>query len=87
MKGLSQLMRQAQEMQANHDAGRLIYTKSGMPRYKRYLDEMPGTPVTSVWTDIPPTQPTFRGSDFWINVYLWRYLKADPVHFRAFHVD
>jgi SAM-dependent methyltransferase len=41
-------------MQANHDAGRLVYTSSGMPRYKRYLDEMPGTPVTSVWTDIPP---------------------------------
>lgn len=43
-----------EKMQANHDAGRLVYTKSGMPRYKRYLDEMPGTPVTSVWTDIPP---------------------------------
>lgn len=42
------------KMQAFHDAGRLIYTKNGMPRYKRYLDEMPGTPVTSVWTDIPP---------------------------------
>jgi DNA modification methylase len=42
------------KMQANHDAGRLVYTKSGMPRYKRYLDEMPGTPVTSIWTDIPP---------------------------------
>ena len=41
-------------MQAHHDAGRLVYTKSGMPRYKRYLDEMHGTPVTSVWTDIPP---------------------------------
>jgi len=43
-----------ERMQANHDAGRLVYTKSGMPRYKRYLDEMPGTPITSVWTDIPP---------------------------------
>lgn len=43
-----------EKMQANHDAGRLVYTKSGMPRYKRYLDEMPGTPVTSIWTDIPP---------------------------------
>jgi len=41
-------------MQAMHDAGRLIYTSSGMPRFKRYLDEMKGTPVTSVWTDIPP---------------------------------
>lgn len=43
-----------EKMQAYHYAGRLVYTKSGMPRYKRYLDEMPGTPVTSVWTDIPP---------------------------------
>ena len=43
-----------EKMQAHHDAGRLVYTKSGMPRYKRYLDEMPGSPVTSVWTDIPP---------------------------------
>ena len=34
--------------------GRLVYTKSGSPRYKRYLDEMPGTPITDVWTDIPP---------------------------------
>ena len=43
-----------EKMQAYHDAGRLVYTRSGMPRYKRYLDEMPGTPVTSVWTDISP---------------------------------
>jgi modification methylase len=41
-------------MQALHDEGRIAYTKSGMPQYKRYLDEMPGTPLTSVWTDIPP---------------------------------
>jgi len=34
--------------------GRLVYTKSGMPRYKRYLDEMPGVPIQDVWTDIPP---------------------------------
>jgi site-specific DNA-methyltransferase (adenine-specific) len=42
------------KMQTLHDEGRLVYTSSGMPRYKRYLDEMPGTTVTSVWTDIPP---------------------------------
>ncbi len=33
---------------------RLAYAKSGMPEYKRYLDEMPGVPVQNVWTDIPP---------------------------------
>ncbi len=41
-------------MQQAHDEGRLVYTKTGAPRYKRYLDEMDGTPVNSVWTDIPP---------------------------------
>jgi DNA modification methylase len=34
--------------------GRLVYSKSGMPRYKRYLDEMPGVPPQDVWTDLPP---------------------------------
>jgi len=43
-----------EKMQETHDTGRIVYTKSGMPRYKRYLDEMPGSPVTTVWTDIPP---------------------------------
>ena len=43
-----------EKMQQMHDEGRLHYTSSGMPRQKRYLDEMEGTPVTSVWTDIPP---------------------------------
>ncbi len=34
--------------------GRLVYTKSGMPEYKRYLDEMPGVPLQDVWTDLSP---------------------------------
>ncbi len=34
--------------------GRLYYTKSGMPYYKRYLDEMPGVPLQDIWTDIKP---------------------------------
>lgn len=33
--------------------GRLIYSKSGMPQYKRYLDEMPGVPLQDLWTDLP----------------------------------
>lgn len=36
---------------------RLIYSKSGMPQYKRYLDEMPGVPLQDVWTDINPVAP------------------------------
>ena len=34
--------------------GRLYYTKTGMPRYKRYLDEMPGVPLQDIWTDVKP---------------------------------
>ncbi len=34
--------------------GRLYYTQTGMPRYKRYLDEMPGVPLQDIWVDIPP---------------------------------
>ncbi|MGC9292020.1 MAG: DNA methyltransferase [Acidobacteriaceae bacterium] len=34
--------------------GRLLYSKSGIPVYKRYLDEMPGVSLQDVWIDIPP---------------------------------
>ena len=34
--------------------GRLVFTASGMPRYKRYLNDTPGKPVTNVWDDIFP---------------------------------
>ena len=34
--------------------GRLYYSKTGMPAYKRYLDEMPGVPLQDVWTDVKP---------------------------------
>ena len=34
--------------------GRLVYTSTGMPCYKRYLDEMPGVPLQNDWADIRP---------------------------------
>jgi len=35
--------------------GRIYWPKeSGMPRYKRYVDETKGRPVQSLWEDIPP---------------------------------
>jgi len=34
--------------------GRIHWTASGWPRYKRYLDESPGVPLQDVWTDISP---------------------------------
>ena len=35
-------------------SGRLVYAKTGMPRYKRYLDEMAREPLQDIWTDIRP---------------------------------
>ncbi len=34
--------------------GRLHHSSTGVPCYKRYLDEMPGVSLQDVWTDIPP---------------------------------
>ena len=49
-------------MQKLHDEGRIYYPQkkdgsfdtSKRPRLKRYLDEMPGTLMGTIWTDIPP---------------------------------
>jgi site-specific DNA-methyltransferase (adenine-specific) len=35
--------------------GRLVYSSTGMPNYKRYLDEMQGVPLQDLWIDITPT--------------------------------
>jgi DNA modification methylase len=43
-----------ERMQQLHDSGRLVYTKTGVPEYKRYLDESEGIALQSVWTDISP---------------------------------
>ncbi|MGH2486405.1 MAG: DNA methyltransferase [Ktedonobacterales bacterium] len=42
------------KMEALEASGRIRYTSTGMPRYIRYLDEMPGVPLQDVWDDIPP---------------------------------
>ena len=41
-------------MAAMDAEGRIVHNKNGMPRYKRYLDEMPGVPLQNDWTDIHP---------------------------------
>jgi adenine specific DNA methylase Mod len=40
-------------MQEMHDAGMLAYSRTGYVSKKLYLDQSKGTPVQSVWTDIP----------------------------------
>lgn len=44
-----------EKMQQLYEQGRIVQTSPGaVPRYKRYLDEMPGTPLQDVWDDILP---------------------------------
>ncbi len=44
-----------ERMAALVEEGRVVQTAPGrVPRYKRYLDEMPGRPVQDVWDDVAP---------------------------------
>lgn len=40
--------------------GRIVFSKSGMPYVKQYLDESLGRPAQSVWTDIKMTKSGFE---------------------------
>lgn len=40
--------------------GRLRYTRTGTPTLLQYADDMPGVPLQSIWTDIPPVNPQAR---------------------------
>ena len=40
------------KMQELERQGRIIYTSAGMPKYKRYLDEVSGKALDDVWDDI-----------------------------------
>lgn len=52
-KGVHRLWRCPVETMQKLDAeGRLFYTKNGIPRIKRYLDEAKGRPMQDLWTDI-----------------------------------
>lgn len=54
-KGVSSLWRVPPErMEELDNEGKLYFTSRGGIRIKRYLDEMPGLPLTDVWADIPP---------------------------------
>lgn len=47
-------------MLAFENSGRLAYSSTGMPSYKRYLDEMPGVPLQNNWDDIKPPSAAER---------------------------
>ena len=41
-----------EEMQRRHDSGMLEYSKSGIPRFIKYVDKLPGVPIRDLWSDI-----------------------------------
>ena len=43
-------------MQQAHDEGLIHYSSTGLASQKRYLDEMQGNPVDTIWDDIKPVQ-------------------------------
>ena len=60
-KGAKSLWRVPLETMERLDAeGRLHFTSRGGIRRKRYLDEMPGRPVQSLWDDIAPLNSQSR---------------------------
>lgn len=45
-----------EKMEKLHNENRLKYNEKGIPRVKKYLDEMNGIPVRDLWLDIPQIQ-------------------------------
>ncbi len=45
-----------EEMEKLDKEGRIQYSRTGNPRLKIYVEEMPGVPLQDLWTDIPPIQ-------------------------------
>ena len=56
--GVTRVWRWTRErMQAAYDDGLVVQQRSGaVPRLKRYLDEMKGNPVDTIWDDVRPIQ-------------------------------
>lgn len=53
--GLPRDMDVIEKLEAMNAAGLIHWpSNGGLPRYKQYLDLLPGSPVTNSWTDIPP---------------------------------
>ncbi len=43
-----------ERMEEYDRAGLISYSRDGMPRLKRYLEDMPGVSLQTLWDDIPP---------------------------------
>lgn len=66
-KGVTREWRLPQDSMARLDGeGRIFYTRNGIPRLKRYLDEAKGQPLSDTWLDIQPVvswSPDLLGYD------------------------
>ena len=52
-----------ERMLSLYQQGRIVQPSEGaVPRYKRYLDEMPGVPVQDIWLDLNPINSQARES-------------------------
>jgi DNA modification methylase len=62
--GITRYWRYSQDkMNALIQAGRIVQKSPGsVPRYKRYLDEMPGLSLQDMWSDIKPLQSRSKES-------------------------
>jgi DNA modification methylase len=52
-----------ENMQRLHDEGKIVYSKSGMPYQKRYLDESKGVPIQDWWDDISMLRGLQKGGE------------------------
>lgn len=58
-KGVVRVWRWPRSTMATLDAsGKLVYTRGGLPRIKRYADEVSKRPLGSIWGDVNADQPT-----------------------------
>lgn len=53
------------QMERYEAEGLLRYTKTGTPTLLQYADDMPGVPLQSIWTDIPPVNPQAKERVGW----------------------
>lgn len=58
-RGVTKVWKYTKERMAKIDAADLlVYSRTGTPQYKGYLDQMKGSPTQDIWTDIPPLMGT-----------------------------
>ncbi len=63
-KGVTRYWRYSKEKMEELDRqGRIVYSKSGMPYQKRYLDESKGVPLQSWWDDIDMLRGFDKGGE------------------------